>query len=245
MPDEAKLGTYIFRDSTDPFARVPKSALDDPLLSMKAKGVLAYLLSKPPHWKVNVTDICSHCTDGERAIRSGIMELREVGYAKLERQCDEKQKIVGWLLFIADTPKYKNPDVRNAHLQNAHVQNSYHSKIEDSKNECSKKEKNISPVTTFTKFWFRTHPGYKLTPVDGVRLKQFFKVTGISPEEAWAVYSRALTSNKWHCTHRTKTISSFVTAYNEIVAELGPLPPPDTRPSDDEVIKQMRGCRSV
>ena len=64
-----------------PFVQIDKRPLEDPRLHWKAKGVLAYLLSKPNGWTVRVGDIVKRSQDGEHAVRSAIDELMEVGYA--------------------------------------------------------------------------------------------------------------------------------------------------------------------
>lgn len=63
------------------FYTAHRGYLDDPRLSFKAKGVMTYLLSKPDGWKLNISDLMAHATDQEHAIRSGLAELREHGYA--------------------------------------------------------------------------------------------------------------------------------------------------------------------
>ena len=105
----------VYSKREDPFSRIPKTILDDPELSWKAKGILAYLLGKPTGWKVRVKDICNKSTDGESSVRAGLNELRDKGYAKLEETRDERRRIVEWTWKIADSPVFreivKNPNV--------------------------------------------------------------------------------------------------------------------------------------
>jgi hypothetical protein len=70
------------------FVMLDKAPLNDRALSMKAKGLLAYLLSKPPDWRPQVADICAHCNDGPRAIRAALRELERAGYATLVKERD-------------------------------------------------------------------------------------------------------------------------------------------------------------
>lgn len=87
----------------DPFARVPKSTLNDPRLSWRAKGVLSYLLGKPTGWKVRPTDLQQKSTDGSTAIRSALLELRRAGYAKLERVVGGGGKVSEWIWRVSDS----------------------------------------------------------------------------------------------------------------------------------------------
>lgn len=136
-----KEATLIIQHRTeDPFARIPKSALDDPSLSWKAKGILSYLLGKPKGWRVQVEDLCNRSTDGAGAIRSALKELRKANYARLESR-RERGRIAGWIMFISDTPclepeSKKSPDRKNQDLENLDVENRY-----ISKNECLERQK--------------------------------------------------------------------------------------------------------
>lgn len=139
----------IMAKQRDPFARVTKSMLDNPLLSWRAKGILSYLLGKPSGWKLRITDVRKHGQDGERAIRASLKELRENGYAQLS-QVRDGCRIVEWAWKISDSPIFKKLDGGNAHLekteldgrnehvafehlQNEHVQNDHSSKKDSSK----------------------------------------------------------------------------------------------------------------
>lgn len=66
-----------------PYAQIDRSVLDDDRISYRAKGILAYLLSKPPNWWVRSDDVIKHGTEGRDAIRAAMNELRKFGYAKL------------------------------------------------------------------------------------------------------------------------------------------------------------------
>lgn len=57
-----------------------KTALEDPRLSLKAKGLHAYLLSKPDTWEIRVEHLIKHHKEGKTAIYSAIEELRATGY---------------------------------------------------------------------------------------------------------------------------------------------------------------------
>ena len=122
--------------TNDPFSRVLKSFLNDPKLSWKAKGIAAYLLGQKDGWRVNIKDIENHGTDGERAIRSALKELRILGYAKLT--ClKERGSIRSWLWEVSDCSIFC-PDVRFADVGNGHL----------IKNKCIKNESKESKETS-------------------------------------------------------------------------------------------------
>ncbi len=69
---------WIFRtckNKSNPYVIMDKRFLSDTNLSWKAKGILAYLLSKPDDWIIRESDIVAHARDGRDAIRAGLREL--------------------------------------------------------------------------------------------------------------------------------------------------------------------------
>ena len=66
----------------DPYARIPNRILEDKKLSWKAKGILAYCMSKPENWEIRITDLVNKSSDGESAVRSAIKELQEKKYCE-------------------------------------------------------------------------------------------------------------------------------------------------------------------
>jgi hypothetical protein len=46
------------------YAMIDNRALNDPRLSLKARGLLVYLLSKPNDWKVRIADVANNHADG-------------------------------------------------------------------------------------------------------------------------------------------------------------------------------------
>ena len=121
----------------DPFARVSKAMLQNPKLSWRSKGILAYLLGKPAGWKLRAADIRKHGKEGERAIWTALREMRACGYSQLSA-IRNGNRISEWIWKVSDTPIFLLG--RNAHLQNEDIQNAHHSKNEFTKKEIKKKE---------------------------------------------------------------------------------------------------------
>lgn len=68
------------------FVQVPRETIRDSRLSWKARGLLAFLLDHPDGWVVNSEQLAEAGPDGRDAVRSGLKELREQGYYRLERR---------------------------------------------------------------------------------------------------------------------------------------------------------------
>lgn len=64
----------------NPYVMIDKYGLNDERLSWKAKGLLAYLLSKPDDWQVYESDLIKRASDGRDSVRTGLRELEKFGY---------------------------------------------------------------------------------------------------------------------------------------------------------------------
>lgn len=85
------------------FSIIDRTAAEDERLSMKAKGIMFYLLTKPDDWTLNVRDLINRSRDGRDSIYAGIKELRELGYISMRKYQDEKG------LFKTEYIVYENP----------------------------------------------------------------------------------------------------------------------------------------
>jgi predicted transcriptional regulator len=83
------------------------SFFEDSRISMKAKGILGYLLTKPDYWKLQVNDIVKHCTEGRSSIYSGIKELMEAGYIFRE-EIRIDGNFSGYNYYIFENPNLNN-----------------------------------------------------------------------------------------------------------------------------------------
>lgn len=70
----------IKKGSADNFMMMQREALQRADMSMKAKGLLAYIMSLPTDWVIHQNELVTHFTDGDKAVRSATNELIEAGY---------------------------------------------------------------------------------------------------------------------------------------------------------------------
>ena len=70
----------VQKDKNNPYVMINKGFLENRNLSWKAKGLLAYFLSKPDDWKVILEHVYKQSPDGEKAVRSGFNELKKENY---------------------------------------------------------------------------------------------------------------------------------------------------------------------
>lgn len=122
----------------NPFTQIDCSIANDERLTLKAKGLMLYLLSKPNHWRISVADVAKRSRNGQHAIYSALRELRRHGYAILrEKRQNGKISAKEWEIY--ENPR-KPPhsgfrDEENIGQENRHVSN-----MEYSNKDCRSKK---------------------------------------------------------------------------------------------------------
>lgn len=79
-----------------PFAQIPNKLLNDCTISWKAKGLYAYLYSKPDDWNFSAKRIHDDATDGYKATYSGILELEKGGYISRQKHANGRTTYHLW-----------------------------------------------------------------------------------------------------------------------------------------------------
>lgn len=88
----------------NPYVVIDKAILCDEKLSWKARGLAAYLLSKPDDWSINERHLATCGPDGAAAVRSGLKELEQAGYLKRDRKRAEDGTFA-WEATLYETPQ--------------------------------------------------------------------------------------------------------------------------------------------
>ena len=73
-------------------------------ISLKAKGLMAYLLSLPSDWDLSINGIVACSKEGRRSIGNTIKELISAGYIE-RKQVRDKGKFIGYDYFVFEQPK--------------------------------------------------------------------------------------------------------------------------------------------
>lgn len=94
----------VQKDKANPYVMLNKGFLNDPCLSMKAKGLLAYFLSLPDDWQIYESEIIKHHKDGKSAFKATIKELEQNGYVERDRLRDEKGHLRGYKYSVYEHP---------------------------------------------------------------------------------------------------------------------------------------------
>ena len=81
----------------------------DRRLSLKAKGLLAMLLSFSDNWNLSIKGLIAILKEGETAIRSTMNELIKHGYVERERVKNKKGVLIGIDYTVFESPKLNSP----------------------------------------------------------------------------------------------------------------------------------------
>ena len=83
--------------------------LRDKNLSLKAKGLLSYMLSLPEDWDYSIDGLVSNLKEKEKAIKSTLEELKENGYLVINKLRNEKG-LFEYEYLIYEEPKLNNSE---------------------------------------------------------------------------------------------------------------------------------------
>ena len=93
----------------DNYVIVDKAFLLNEKISLKAKGLLALLLSYPDNWQFYEAEIVQHAADKANSLSSGLKELIENGYIVRKLGKDETGKFKGYEYHIYEKPITEKP----------------------------------------------------------------------------------------------------------------------------------------
>lgn len=87
------------------YTQVDNQILNNKDLSLKAKGLYAFLCSKPDDWEFSYNWLTFQLQEGEKALRSAVKELVEIKILLRTPKRDENNNFAGWDWIINPTEK--------------------------------------------------------------------------------------------------------------------------------------------
>lgn len=132
------------------FTVVCNETADDNRLSLRARGLMLWLLSKPDGWKINARLITTIVPEGRDAILTALKELETFGYLR-----HEKVQMPGGQ-WVTQTFLYESPGTGNQEPVN---QDPGNQDLRDLVIKEKKENKTHQCDENFTKFWnaYRVH----------------------------------------------------------------------------------------
>jgi hypothetical protein len=91
-------------DKKHKYKKISLAWVEDKNLSWKAKGILCYLISRPPHWRLFTEDIKQKSSNGTTYMRSGIKELIDKKYMYRIIKRKNNKQISYWGFLVTESP---------------------------------------------------------------------------------------------------------------------------------------------
>lgn len=104
--------TIISHPCNGSFTVIPNDLLQNPELSIFARGLLVFILSLPSNWEIRVAQIAAKFDESEHKILKALRELIELGYCKRE-PLRKDGRLHGQQYIITDTQNCFSAPVKN------------------------------------------------------------------------------------------------------------------------------------
>lgn len=141
----------------DNFVIIDKAFLLNEEISLKAKGLLALLLSYPDNWQFYKAEIVQHTTDKENSLNSGLKELIENGYIVRKQRKDKNGKFEGYEYHVYEKPSTEKPSTEKPSTEKPILLNNKNTKNKNTKNKNTKTTPLPELVSEF-KEWYSKYP---------------------------------------------------------------------------------------
>jgi hypothetical protein len=115
--------TIVRRQHNSRFASLPNAIWEDPCVSVEAKGVLGYLLSRPHNWNVRPQQVGQVLNIGKDKLQRIFQELISAGYVTREQNRDEAGSFGSMEYIVRDEtvaslPQPENPQTAKPQTAN-------------------------------------------------------------------------------------------------------------------------------
>lgn len=174
------MSVYRRHKRTD-FSVIDNHVFKDKDLTLKAKGLLATILSLPDDWKYSIEGLASLSNDGTTSVSNAINELIKAGYIVRSQSNDDQGRFSGYVYDIYEKPQKpftENPNTDNSFTDNQQVLNT---NISNTK-VLNTKELDIPPISPtenrkllFKEFWDAYPKCKRKVDYDGCE-KAFIKI---------------------------------------------------------------------
>ena len=82
------------------FTVIDNALAQNNVLSLRARGLMVYLLSLPDDWKIHLTHLCTVLKEGEQQLKTILKELKDMGYIHHHKMGFSE----GWQYFVFESP---------------------------------------------------------------------------------------------------------------------------------------------
>jgi len=121
----------IFRvEHTKNYTLMSNAHFKEKEMSLKAKGLLSFMLSLPDSWDYSINGLVAVCKENETAIKSTLNELKQFGYLEVIKVMPNESKTgrIEYIYNVYETPKrtkqgYEKQGVENLGVEFQGVEN--------------------------------------------------------------------------------------------------------------------------
>lgn len=134
------------------FTIVKNSILERSDISLKAKGLWAFLMTKPDNWSTSIRGLANELNDGETVIRSALKELGSVGLYIKSRSKNKSGRFV-WedCVYSEPQPLVGNPRLGKPRVENLHMVKRGGTNTEEASTDKTNTDINIYPIRSYVK----------------------------------------------------------------------------------------------
>ena len=131
------------------FMAIHNNIFKDKTISLKAKGLLAFMMSVPPDWDYSLAGLAACNKDGLVSVRSALQELEDNFYVKLTKVRNEKGQIVDMQYDVSDEPVFGDRIEEKPFLENPKADNPKTEKpLSENRMQLNTKELNTKELNT-------------------------------------------------------------------------------------------------
>lgn len=98
-----------------PFTQVPNELLNDIRISLKAKGVYAFMFSKPDNWNFTIGSMSKQLKEGRDGVATAINELKEFDWLDYSKLPDGRGEYIIHITTKINEPNTDIPNMGNNH----------------------------------------------------------------------------------------------------------------------------------
>lgn len=168
----------VKREKNKNYTTISNVFLRDKNLSIKAKGLLAVVMSLPEDWEFTINGICSVLKEGRTAIYSAIQELKDCGYCNVDICRDEKGLITGNDYTFREYPKKESQCLEEPHSEKPNADDNTQRNKEETNNRTDK----VKSKEERDKSLSKKERAQELINLWNNETKDFPKVRKVSPD---------------------------------------------------------------
>lgn len=100
------------------YTTISNVAANDPKLSLKAKGIFYFLMTKPDTWTINERGLCTQLREGRGAVGAALKELEDAGYLQREPVRNEGGRFKAGNSILREEPWLGFPTTEKSSAEN-------------------------------------------------------------------------------------------------------------------------------